>query len=105
MSSLFDLTGKVAVITGAGSGIGRAASLLFGVEFLTSGHADLHLPLVGDLPLASALVFDTGVYLVVFGGAMLILSMLGTIKPSRTRVAQLGVIEPGQRSNRTGEMP
>ena len=36
---------------------------------------------------------------------MLILSMLGTIKPSRTRVAQLGVIEPGQRSNRTGEMP
>ena len=86
------------------AGIGGAASLLFGVEFLTSGHADLHLPLVGDLPLASALVFDTGVYLVVFGGAMLILSMLGTIKPSRTRVAQVGTIEPGQRSTRTGEV-
>ena len=42
--------------------------------------------------------------LVVFGGAMLILSMLGTIKPSRTRVAHLGVIEPGTRSTRTGEM-
>ena len=43
-------------------------------------------------------------YLVVFGGAMLILSMLGTIKPSRTRVAQVGTIEPGQRSTRTGEV-
>ncbi|HRF83944.1 MAG: monovalent cation/H+ antiporter subunit A [Proteobacteria bacterium] len=86
------------------AGIGGTASLPFGVEFLTSGHADPYLPLFGQLPLASAMVFDTGVYLVVFGGAMLILSMLGTIKPSRTRVAQLGVIEPGQRSTRTGEM-
>ena len=81
-----------------------AASMLFGVPFLTSGHLDLHLPLVGELPLASAIGFDTGVYLVVFGGAMLILSMLGTIRPSRTRVARLGVIEPGQRSTRTGEL-
>jgi multicomponent K+:H+ antiporter subunit A len=27
--------------------------------------------------------FDIGVYLVVFGGAMLILSMMGTVKPRR----------------------
>ena len=87
------------------AGLSGVASLLFDVEFLTSGHAEPRLPLVGDVALASAMVFDTGVYLVVFGGAMLILSMLGTIKPSRTRVAQVGVIEPGQRSNRTGEMP
>ena len=87
-----------------GEGIGGAASLLFGVEFLTSGHVDLDVPWVGKVPLASAIGFDTGVYLVVFGGAMLILSMLGTIKPSRTRVAHLGVIEPGQRSTRTGEI-
>ena len=86
------------------AGIGGAASLAFGVEFLTSGHAEPRLPLVGDVALASAMVFDTGVYLVVFGGAMLILSMLGTIKPSRTRVAQVGTIEPGQRSTRTGEV-
>ena len=86
------------------AGIGGAASLAFGVEFLTSGHAEPRLPLVGDVALASAMVFDTGVYLVVFGGAMLILSMLGTIKPSLTRVAQLGTIEPGQRSTRTGEL-
>jgi len=86
------------------AGISGSASILFEVEFLTSGHLDLDVPLVGTVPLASAIGFDTGVYLVVFGGAMLILSMLGTIKPSRTRVAQLGVIEPGQRSTRTGDV-
>ncbi len=91
----------IGLIVAALSGV---ASLLFGVPFLTSGHLDLELPLIGDLPLASAMGFDTGVYLVVFGGAMLILSMLGTIRPSRTTVARLGVIEPGQRSTRTGEL-
>ena len=68
-----------------------------------SRHVDLQLPLLGELPLASATGFDTGVYLVVFGGAMLILSMMGTIKPSRTRVAHLGVVEPGDRSTLTGD--
>ena len=56
-----------------------SASMVFGVPFLTSGHLDLHLPLIGDVPLASAIGFDIGVYLVVFGGAMLMLSMMGTI--------------------------
>ena len=60
--------------------------------------------LVGDVALASAMVFDTGVYLVVFGGAMLILSMLGTIKPSRTRRSRMGELQPGTRSTRTGEL-
>ncbi len=32
-----------------------SASMLFGVPFLTSGHLDLHLPLIGDVPLASAI--------------------------------------------------
>ena len=80
------------------------ASMLFGVPFLTSGHADLELPLIGHVPLASAMGFDTGVYLVVFGGVMLILSMMGTIKPSRTHIARHGQIDPTRRSARTGEM-
>ncbi|NCT88659.1 monovalent cation/H+ antiporter subunit A [Stenotrophomonas acidaminiphila] len=80
------------------------ASMLFGVPFLTSGHLDLHLPLIGELPLASAMGFDTGVYLVVFGGVMLILSMMGTVKPSRTRSARHGEIDIHRRSPRTGEM-
>ncbi|MBN6151824.1 monovalent cation/H+ antiporter subunit A [Xanthomonas sp. AmX2] len=81
-----------------------AASMLFGTPFLTSGHLDLQLPLLGQIALASALGFDIGVYLVVFGGAMLTLSMMGTIKPSRTRESQRGEIDPGRRSPRTGEM-
>ena len=85
------------------AGLSGAASLLFGLEFLSSGHLDLHLPVIGHVPLASAIGFDIGVYLVVFGGAMLILSMLGTIRGSRTRTAQSGVIQPGMRSVRTGE--
>ena len=85
------------------AGLSGAASLLFGLEFLTSGHVDLQLPLLGHVPLASALGFDIGVYLVVFGGTMLILSMLGTIRGSRTQVALSGLIEPGARSTRTGE--
>jgi len=81
-----------------------AASLLFGVPFLTSGHVVLDLPWIGAVELASAMGFDTGVYLVVFGGVMLILSMMGTIKPSRTRSARHGQIDPSRRSARTGEM-
>ncbi|MCR6663364.1 MAG: monovalent cation/H+ antiporter subunit A [Luteimonas sp.] len=60
--------------------IGGLGSLLFGLPFLTSGHVDLDLPVIGHLPLASALVFDTGVYVVVFAGALLILSTMGTVK-------------------------
>ena len=84
--------------------IGGIAPLAFGLPFLTSGHAEPSLPWVGEIPLASAMVFDTGVYLVVFGGAMLILSMLGTIKPSRTRRSRMGELQPGTRSTRTGEL-
>ena len=80
------------------------ASLLFGVPFLTSGHVVLELPWIGELELASAMGFDTGVYLVVFGGVMLILSMLGTLKPSRLRSARHGQIDPQRRCARTGEM-
>ncbi|TWI03020.1 multicomponent K+:H+ antiporter subunit A [Luteimonas cucumeris] len=85
------------------AGLGGAGAMLLGYPFLTSGYVDLQLPLVGAVPLSSAMVFDAGVYLVVFGSTMLILSMMGTIKPSRTRVAQIGVIDPGQRSTRTLE--
>ena len=81
-----------------------AASMLFGVPFLTSGHVVLDLPWIGEVELASAMGFDTGVYLVVFGGVMLILSMMGTIKPSRTRNARNGEIDIHRRSARTGEM-
>jgi multicomponent K+:H+ antiporter subunit A len=59
------------------------AAMWWGYPFLTSGHAEPVLPLIGAVPLASALGFDIGVYLVVFAGAMLILSMLGSVRRRR----------------------
>ena len=79
----------VALLTGL-------APLLLGYPFLTSGHAEVWLPLIGAVPLTSAMAFDTGVYLVVFGGAMLILSMMGTVKPPLSRKPGSRRISPGQ---------
>ncbi len=61
------------------------APLLWSAPFLTSGHAEPVLPLIGTVPLGSASAFDLGVYLVVFGAVMLILSSIGGVRPSLTR--------------------
>ena len=60
--------------------LGGVGPWWFGLPFMTSGHLDLELPVIGLLPLASALVFDTGVYVVVFAGTLLMLSTMGTVK-------------------------
>ena len=53
------------------------ASLLFGYPFLTTTFGHVHWPLVGEFELASAMVFDLGVWLVVVGSTLLILIHLG----------------------------
>jgi multicomponent K+:H+ antiporter subunit A len=53
------------------------ASLIFHYPFLTSAHGHVHWPVVGGFELASAMVFDLGVYLVVVGAVVLILVHLG----------------------------
>ncbi|HEY9515720.1 MAG TPA: monovalent cation/H+ antiporter subunit A [Gemmatimonadaceae bacterium] len=72
--SLLAIGVLVAVATGAGS-------WLVGRPFLTSAHGDIHVPLIGDIALGSALVFDTGVYLAVVGAVLLILVNLGRLGP------------------------
>ncbi len=52
-------------------------SLLFGRTVLESTIVDLHLPIFGDVHLATALFFDIGVYLVVIGLVLDILRSLG----------------------------
>jgi multicomponent K+:H+ antiporter subunit A len=67
-------------LVGAGIGIAGltgVAAWAFGRPFLTTAHGHPHLPLIGELPLASAAVFDLGVYLTVVGATMLTLSALG----------------------------
>ncbi len=79
----------IGLLAAAATGL---APLLMGLPFLTSGHAEPWLPLIGEVPLASAIGFDIGVYLTVFGGGMLILSTMGGIRPSLTRQAYRGPI-------------
>jgi multicomponent K+:H+ antiporter subunit A len=59
------------------AGATGAGAWLFELPFLTSAHGHLHLSLIGDVALATALLFDLGVYLTVVGGALLILTLLG----------------------------
>ena len=101
-----DFPARVPLLMGVYTALlGGTGAFVFSRPFLTSGHHDLVLPLLGTLPLASAVVFDLGVYLVVFGGSMLILSMMGTVRPSWRTVAHRGTIDPAQRSALTGDMP
>ena len=58
-----------ATLTGVGA-------LFFGYPFLTTHTAHLNLPLLGDLHVASALFFDIGVFTVVVGSTLLILTAL-----------------------------
>jgi multicomponent Na+:H+ antiporter subunit B len=53
-------------------------AMVAGYPFLTQGVAFLkHVPLYGEFEVASALVFDLGVYAVVVGGLLTILSVVG----------------------------
>ncbi|WP_086479512.1 monovalent cation/H+ antiporter subunit A [Oceanospirillum sanctuarii] len=74
-----------------GSGITIAAltglgSWFFDRPFLTSWFDHFHLPLVGEFELASAMLFDLGVYLTVVGATMLILANLGKLTTSERPV-------------------
>ncbi|WP_300319327.1 monovalent cation/H+ antiporter subunit A [Accumulibacter sp.] len=60
------------------SGVGMA-SWLFGRPFLTSAHGHFQLPLIGEIELASAMIFDLGVYLVVVTVVVTVLSGLGQL--------------------------
>ena len=64
----------IAALTGVGS-------FLFSHPFLTSSHAEWHIPLLGKVPFATAMFFDLGVYATVTGATMLSLSMLGKLSP------------------------
>ena len=62
------------------AGAAGAGSWLFGAPFLTSTYAYWTAPLLGALPLASAVVFDLGVYLTVVGATMLALVSIGRLE-------------------------
>ncbi len=59
------------------AGLTGAGAFVFGRPFLTSAHGHPQVPLLGELPLASAALFDLGVYATVVGATLLTLSVLG----------------------------
>ncbi|MEE2800212.1 MAG: hydrogen gas-evolving membrane-bound hydrogenase subunit E, partial [Pseudomonadota bacterium] len=73
------LAGAGVLIAGA-TGVGSWA---FGYPFLTSSFGHFHIPLVGEIELATAMLFDLGVYLTVVGATLLILANLGKLPQSR----------------------
>ncbi|SHE56268.1 multisubunit potassium/proton antiporter, PhaA subunit /multisubunit potassium/proton antiporter, PhaB subunit [Modicisalibacter ilicicola DSM 19980] len=66
----------VGVATATLTGLG---SWLFGYPFLTSAFGHFSLPLIGEFELATAMLFDLGVYLAVVGATLMILANLGKV--------------------------
>ena len=62
----------IATLTGIGS-------WLFGYPFLTTSFTYVDWPLVGKFELATAMIFDTGVYVTVVGATLLMLAQLGNL--------------------------
>ena len=61
--------------------IAGAGSFAFGYPFLTSTFEYLKWPVVGKFEVASALIFDLGVYLAVIGATLLALVSIGRLSP------------------------
>lgn len=62
----------IATLTGLGSWV-------FGYPFLTTSFGYFDIPLIGKTELATALLFDLGVYLAVVGATLMILVNLGSV--------------------------
>ena len=59
------------------------ASSFFGSPFLTSSYDYPQVPLIGPVPLSSAIAFDLGVFLTVVGATMMMLGSLGRLQARR----------------------
>ncbi|RNJ64036.1 MAG: monovalent cation/H+ antiporter subunit A [Porphyrobacter sp. IPPAS B-1204] len=70
------------ILAAMATGLG---SFIFGAPFLTSTFDYFSLPLIGKFELASAMAFDTGVFLTVFGAVTLALAQLSHIAQRAAR--------------------
>ncbi|MFB2537886.1 MULTISPECIES: monovalent cation/H+ antiporter subunit A [unclassified Acinetobacter] len=64
------------------AGLTGMGAWLWGRPFLTSAHFYVNPPLIGEIHLASAALFDVGVYVTVVGATMLLISVLGDSRHS-----------------------
>jgi len=75
----------LALATGLGS-------IVLGYPFLTSAFTHLHLPVVGDVEVASAMLFDLGVFFVVMGASVLMLTQMAKLTRVETTVHTSGQV-------------
>ena len=69
-------------LIGAGVSVALLAGVgawAFGLPFLTSGYTYLHLPALDEIELATAAIFDLGVFLCVLGAVLLALASLSRL--------------------------
>ena len=83
------------VLVAMATGLGAMA---FGAPFLTSTFEYFSLPLIGKFELASAMLFDTGVFLTVFGAVILTLKQLSNIARRAARAHAANVADAAQES-------
>lgn len=83
-----------------GMGLG---SWLFGYPFLTTAFKYAEIPFIGRVPLASALFFDLGVFLLVVGATVLILIALAHQSVRRPRMAP--PVVPAKENERAAPSP
>ncbi|MCU4578558.1 monovalent cation/H+ antiporter subunit A [Acinetobacter courvalinii] len=77
------------------AGLTGIAAWFWARPFLTSAHIYVEAPLLGKMHLASAVAFDTGVYITVVGATMLLISVLGDSRHS----SMSGPIPSGDKEN------
>jgi len=90
----------VGLLLAVGTG---AAAWLFGRPLLTSYFAYGEVPAIGAVPLASALLFDFGVFALVVGATVLMLTALAH-QSVRSHRVELRGREPEPRPRRTVEV-
>ncbi|WP_298142431.1 monovalent cation/H+ antiporter subunit A [uncultured Acinetobacter sp.] len=64
------------------AGLSGIGAWFWGRPFLTSAHIYVSPPVLGEMHLASAALFDLGVYITVVGASMLLISVLGDSRHS-----------------------
>ena len=67
------------------AGLTGLGSLLFGRPFLTSTFGYVHLPIVGEFEVASAMAFDAGVFFAVVGTVLLSLAQISRVEARAER--------------------
>jgi multicomponent K+:H+ antiporter subunit A len=67
------------------AGLTGVASWVFGSPFLSSSYGYFHLPIIGEIELASAMAFDVGVFLTVVGTVLISLATISRVEARAER--------------------